>query len=138
MTEAERWYDHLLGAFVWAIVVIACLMYLRYRADLQARWAGCGRSAVAAFAVMSALSSTRSPQPYSYSFRSASTDRSWPCPMVRPIVREQHLLGVPHSRDPVSVGGYALIVYDRRRTTREEQSAGNLCLKCGYDLRAQS
>src|SRR5437870_2221924 len=43
MTEAERWYDHLIGALAWASVAIACLMYLRYRVDLHRA----GRAAVA-------------------------------------------------------------------------------------------
>ncbi len=32
--------------------------------------------------------------------------------------------------------GIALIYYDRRRATRERRISGNLCLTCGYDLRA--
>jgi hypothetical protein len=32
--------------------------------------------------------------------------------------------------------GVVILVYDRRRIRREERQAGNLCLICGYDLRA--
>jgi hypothetical protein len=32
--------------------------------------------------------------------------------------------------------GVAVIVYDRRRATREDRISGNLCMSCGYDLRA--
>ncbi len=136
MTEAERWYDHFLGALVWSSVVIACLMYLRYRGDLRCA----GRAAVArpwrrrgdVRLVLYTLATSLFVRLPIGIYRSvvARSDGSTPS-------FANNIFSVfPIGAILFALVGRALIVYDRRRTTRDERSAGNLCPKCGYDLRA--
>ena len=105
MTEAERWYDHLLGALAWASVAISCVMYLRYRADAERA----GRVAIArpwrtrhdVRLVLYAYAATSFAQFPIGVYRSivALSDRSGADTCA------QHLLGVPHWRSSISAPG---------------------------------
>jgi hypothetical protein len=138
MTEAERWYDNLLGALAWASVAVACLMYLRYRAGLQRA----GRAAVArpwrvrsdVRLVLYTLAATLFLQLPIGIYRSvvALSDAS------TPSFANSIFSVFPIGAILFPLVGCALIVYDFRRATREKRIAGNLCLRCGYDLRAST
>lgn len=136
MTGARRWYDSVFGSVMWASAGVACLNYAKYRRRLVR------------------LGQEASPRPWHHR------------PEVRALLylfAIVQLIQLPIAvwrtavalRDPGNpefannlfslfpvegvlspVIGVALIYYDRRRVTRERRQLGNLCLVCGYDLRA--
>jgi hypothetical protein len=136
MTEANRWYDDLLSAVVWASIAVACFVYLRYRADAERT----GRVAAAR-----PWRARRDVRLVLYTF-AATSFAQFPIGVYRSIVAlsDPTTPAFTHNISSVfPIGavlfplmGVALILYDRRRTRREERLAGNLCSVCGYDLRA--
>jgi hypothetical protein len=136
MSESERWYDHLLGALVWASFATASFMYLRYRTAMKrdgrkaaVRLWPCRRETRFALYIWAATLCLQFPIAIYRSILAVS-DRSGPAP-TNNFFSVFPLGGVLF---PL-VGG-VIIVYDRRRTTREQRIMENRCSVCGYDLRA--
>jgi hypothetical protein len=136
MIDAERWYDHLLGALIWASVAGSCFVYVRYRARLT-------RANAIATArpwrlrhevrfVVYALAATLLLRLPIGVFRAivALGDGSTPA-FVKNFVSV-----FPVEALIYPLVGAAIVLYDRRCVTREARQAGNLCPACGYDLRA--
>jgi len=136
MTDAERWYDYLLGAVVWASVAVSCVVYVRYRADMErigrvptARPWQLRRDVRYVLYVFAATRLIQFPIGI-YQLMVALSDSS------TPTFANNTFSLFPIGAILFPLVGGALIVYDRRRATREERRAGGMCSVCGYDLRA--
>lgn len=139
MTDVSRWYDEAIRAAMYGIVAVACIAYLRRKSrNLPAPAAGASparssrwrdrvelRVVLYCSAVFLAL---QLPLSVIATLR-AMYDATSPWPRTF-----WSLFPIGGCLGPLI--GAAIVVYDRRRITREDREDSGSCLSCGYDLRA--
>jgi hypothetical protein len=136
MTGRAMWYDRFVGAIMWAAVAAACLAYARYRRDLARRgieprprpWHA-RREVRAVLHLGVAFQFLQLPLGV-YRTAVALADSRVPASAARVVD------SFPPEGWLSPLIGLAILTYDRRRATRDRRESGNLCLACGYDLRA--
>ena len=132
----HQWYDRVGGAVCWVGVAIACIVYLGYRRRLSRSgeplrprpWhrrheVRAGLWCIAAVQILQC--------PIGIIEIIVSLDAT-----VRPSSMPWHLWAVPVQAVVGPLIGAGILLYDRRRASREQRKAEGLCPICGYDLRA--
>ena len=135
MTDAPRWYDDVLGSFTLLSVAIACVVYLTYRIRLRLAglpaaprpWSS-RREVRAVLKIVAVLWFLQLPLSV-YATYAALHDAD------RGPTGGNAISLFPIGGLIAPLGGVVLLIYDRGRW-RTQCRVGNLCVACGYDLRA--